>query len=182
MSAEAGAPSGEWTLSGLRVSAFSLLLLIDFILVAVMLATDQNLQTDFGSLHSVPPYYAHWYGLLAEGVLDLLGAFVLLFFVARPLMKGTATRMHRRLVLGALAWSILAIVAMLAIVTSYSMVGFQTANQFAQYLFQTTAYPYTKPYIPWLYDLLLVAYILTAVVGAFAVMRVRSTRTAAASN
>jgi hypothetical protein len=174
-------PSSDvWTLSGTRVTAFSILLFVDFVLVAVMLATDMNLQSDFGSLHT-PPYFAHWYGLLVEGVVDLVAALVLLIVVAIPAMKGKSVAARRWLTLGGLLWSVLAIVVMVGIVESYQMVGFSSANQFAQYLFQTTPYHGALSYIPWLYDALLAAYVLTALVGAMAVMRIRASSAAAGS-
>jgi hypothetical protein len=175
-------PAGarDWTLSGARVTAFSILLLVDFALVVVMLATDKNLQSDFGSLHP-PPYFAHWYGLLVEGIADLVGALVLLVVVARPAMQGKSVAARRWLMRGGFLWTVLAIVAMVGIVESYQMVGFSSATQFAQYLFQPSPYPGAEPYIPWLYDALLAAYLLTALVGAMAMMRVRSRTAGAAS-
>ncbi len=68
----------------------------------------------------------------------------------------------------------LAIVAMVGIVESWQAVGFSSMSEFEKYLFGTSAYPFVLSYIPWLYDLLLVAYVLTAIVGIVAVMGMRS--------
>jgi transposase InsO family protein len=76
--------------------------------------------------------------------------------------------------MGGLAWSIFAILAMVGIVTSYSQVGFPNMNQFAQYLFGVTPYPGALSYVPWLYDVLLAAYVLTVLAGIVALLRVRS--------
>jgi hypothetical protein len=166
-----GSTTGESTLSGGRNWAFALLLLIDFVIVLVMLFTDQNLQTDFGGSAK---YYSHWYGLLAEGLVDLVGAVVLVALVAAPAMKGRPVSSRRWLVLGGVVWSLVAFLANVAIVETYSQVGFRSASEFAKYLFGVTPYPGALSYIPWLYDLLLAAYVVTLIVGAMAAMRVRA--------
>lgn len=148
-----------------RVAALGLLLLIDFVLAVVMLVTDKNLQTDFGAQS---PYYLHWYGVLVMGVVDLLLALVLLAFSSLPVLTSMSASVRRGVVIGALAWAALAIVAMLAIVATYGQVGFSTASQFAQYLFSVTPYPGALSYIPWFYDLTLAMYVVTAAVGALA--------------
>jgi hypothetical protein len=161
-----------------RAVAFGSLLLLDFALTVVMLITDKNLQTDFGGSS---PYYLHWYGALAMGVLDLAAGIVVL---ALAMMASAARRpssLQRVLMTGALAWTILAILAMVGIVETYKQVGFQNANQFAQYLFGVTAYPGVLSYVPWLYDLLLVIYIVTAIVGVIAVLQNRQGPSGAAS-
>lgn len=150
-----------------RVTVFGGLLLVDFLLSAIMLFTDKNLQTDFGATGD---YYVHWYGVLAMGALDLvLGIAVLgVAFMAaptQPRVNNMLARGRRVVVIGALGWTILAILAMVGIVTLYSQVGFSSMSQFAQYLFGVTAYPGALSYIPWLYDLLLAAYLLTALAG-----------------
>jgi len=174
MASNASGSGVEWNLSGGRVGAFSVLLLLDFLLILVMLGTDKNLQTDFGN-PTVSGYYAHWYGLLVEGIIDLILAAGLLATVALPALRGRSVSSRRGIVLLGVAWSVLAIVAMVGIVETYQQVGFSSASQFAQYLFGTTAYPGALSYIPWLYDALLAAYVLTALVGVIALMKVRST-------
>lgn len=154
-----------------RVTAFGVLLLADFVVAAVMLVTDKNLQTDFGA---VAPYYLHWYGVLAMGILDLLFAFPLLAFWSPMMVKRTSLSVRSGLVGGAFAWTVAAIVATLGVVATYSQVGFSSAGQFAQYLFGVTAYPGAFSYIPGLYDLLLALYLVTAGAGAFALRHVRS--------
>jgi len=79
-------------------------------------------------------------------------------------------------VIGALTWTVIAILAMVGIVTSYAQVGFGTMSQFAQYLFGVTPYGHgALSYIPWLYDLLLTMYIVTALVGLAALRQLRRT-------
>jgi hypothetical protein len=155
-----------------RVVAFGLLLLLDFVLSLVMLVTDKNLQTDFGVQS---PYYLHWYGVLAMGVLDLVLGLSLLVSASGSTMQRMSSSVRRTGVMGALAWSVIAILAMLGIVTTYAQVGFSSMSQFAQYLFGVTAYPGALSYIPWLYDLLLVLYVVTAAAGALASRRIAPT-------
>jgi hypothetical protein len=165
---QSGAVGVEPTLVGLGV-----LLLLDFLLCAVMLATDKNLQTDFGF---VAPYYLHWYGVLGMGLVDLVAAIVV-FGVSMPRMAARAPGVLRRNVgvLG-LLWSLVAVAAMVGIVTSWKQVGFTSQSQFETYLFGTSAYPGTLSYIPWLYDALLAAYVLTAVVALGAIWASRRGR------
>jgi hypothetical protein len=151
------------------VQIFGALILIDFLLVLVMLATDMNLQTDFGTSAR---YFAHWYGLLAEGILDLLVALAVLGNATMPSMWNQRPGRVKKIVTAALVWVILAIFADLAIVFSWQQVGFTSMNQFAMYLFDTAS-PASGGYIPWLYDALLAAYIVTAVVGVLAWTQVR---------
>jgi hypothetical protein len=153
-----------------------LVLLVDLVVSVVMLQTDKNLQTDFGG-H--PAYYAHWYGVLAMALLDLVTALAVLAWAmpgARARMPGILQRHGLTLVL---VWPVLAILAMVGVVESYSMVRFSSANQFSTYLFGTTAYPGALSYIPWLYDLLLAMYFVTAVVAAAAVWHARAAGKAA---
>lgn len=149
-----------------RVAAFALLLLVDMVLSIVMLVTDKNLQTDFGAQS---PYYLHWYGVLGMTVLDLLLGLALLVYATMPMVQKMSASARRGVVIGGLAWTVIAIIAMLGIVATYSQVGFSNAGQFAQYLFGVTPYSGVMSYLPWLYDLLLVAYLVTAIVGALAV-------------
>jgi hypothetical protein len=158
-------PSDVPSLSQGRVALFGFLLIVDFILAAVMLTTDKNLQTNFGAQ---APYYLHWYGVLALGVVDLLFALAVLAASSFPALKRKASSVGRRLVMVALAWSVLVLIATLGIVATYGQVGFASASEFAKYLFGVTAYPGALSYIPWLYDLTVVAYVLTAVAGAVA--------------
>jgi hypothetical protein len=169
---EVADPSEAWTLSRGRVGAFALLLLVDFVIVAVMLATDKNLQTDFGTVQS--GYYFHWYGLLVEGILDLIVAVAVVSTISLSAMKRQSFSSRKYVVIGGLGWTVVAILAMLGIVFTYQQVGFSSMTEFAKYLFGTTAYAGVGSYIPWLYDLLLAAYILTALVGALATRKVRS--------
>jgi len=174
-----GSSSGAVAVSDARVPAFALLLFVDFIVAVVMLATDKNLQTDFGAQ---APYYAHWYGVLGIAVINLLLA--VLLFASGPLTsRGTLSASARKkLVVGGLGWTILAILGMVGVVATYSQVGFSSVNQFAQYLFGTTAYPDTLSYIPWLYDAMLLLFVISAAIGILAVMRVRSVGPGAASS
>jgi hypothetical protein len=155
-----------------------LVLLVDFLLCVVMLVTDKNLQTDFGGK---PAYYAHWYGVLAMALVDLVGALVVLAASVPSVRGRMPSFLGRNTATVALGWSVLAILAMVGIVESYSEVGFSTANQFAQYLFGVTAYPGVLSYIPWLYDLLLVLYVVTAAVAGVAFWQSRRPTQSAAA-
>jgi hypothetical protein len=148
-----------------------LLLFVDFLVAVVMLATDKNLQTDFGAIPG--GYYSHWYGVLALAVVTLLASLAV-FSLASPMMTMKMPRTRPSMVLfAALGWSVLVVVAMVGIVETYSQVGFASANDFAKYLFGTTAAAGSLPYIPWLYDLMLGLFALTAIVAAAAAWRAR---------
>ncbi|MGP8071731.1 MAG: hypothetical protein ACLPZM_01180 [Thermoplasmata archaeon] len=153
------------------VAVLSGLLFIDFLLSVVMLVTDKNLQTDFGAQGA---YYAHWYGVLGMAVLDVMLAVSLAWVASTPDSKRLASSGRRGLVIAGFAWATLSVVALLGIVTSYSQVGFSTMSQFETYLFGTTPYPGALSYIPWLYDALLSAYVLSAFVGLIAFWKYRT--------
>jgi hypothetical protein len=166
-------PAGTGPLGEIRAALLGLLLLADFLVSVVMLATDKNLQTDFGrSL----PYYAHWYGVLVMGVADLFGALAVFGNFSRYGMRTMSSLRRRWVALAGLGWSVLAVLALLGIATSYQQVGFANMGQFEQYLFGVTAYPGALSYIPWLYDLLLVLYVLTALVAVSVVLLTRSAK------
>lgn len=150
--------------------ALGLLLLVDFVLSVVMLGTDKNLQTDFGS---VSPYYLHWYGVLAMALVDVVAALVVFGVSMRSNTSGAEGFLRRNAGGLGLAWSILAILAMVGIVFTWKQVGYANMGQFETYLFGTTAAPGTLSYIPWLYDALLAAYVVTAVVAIGALWRSR---------
>jgi hypothetical protein len=148
-----------------------LLLLVDFLVAVVMLATDKNLQTNFGASS---PYYIHWYGVLGIAVVTLIGGLVVLS-LASPRMMAMLPRSRPPMFLfAAFGWSVLVVLAMVGIVESYSQVGLPSASEFGKYLFGTSAYPGALSYIPWLYDLMLGMFALTAIVAALAAWRARS--------
>jgi hypothetical protein len=171
-SGEGVGPGSTETRPNRLLAAFGLLLLLDFLLVAVMLATDKNLQTNFGT---VSPYYSHWYGALAMGVVDLLAGLVLLANSTTMPMPRMTPRLRMMLARAGLAWTILVIVASVGIVATYQQVGFQSAGDFAHYLFDSPSVSGGSTYIPWLYDALLAMYFVTAIVGVLAVVRTRAT-------
>lgn len=155
---------------GLLVLVFTGLLFVNFFLFLLMLITDKNLQTDFGS---VPPYYLHWYGVLVLSVITVI-LYVLMIPSLRRFTSAEGPTGTGRLTLwAAVVWSWLVIVAMVAVLASYKQVGFGSANQFARYLFGVTAYPGALSYLPWLYDLVLALFLLTAAVGTIAVRQNR---------
>ena len=130
----------------------ALLYALSFIVIVVMLYTDRNLQTDFGS---VKPYFYHWFGLMATGIIDLIGAFIL---ILKP---------GRRVILTSLSVSIIMVVFLLADTLTYSSVGFSTIQAFAAYLFGVTRYQGNMNYIPGLYDILLALYVINFLVALF---------------
>ncbi|MGA8543603.1 MAG: hypothetical protein WB947_08745 [Thermoplasmata archaeon] len=151
-----------------RTLAFGVLFFVDLILSIVMLATDKNLQTDFGS---VSPYYFHWWGVLVMAVVDLVVGVSLIAVSFPPVQHRMSGYVRRAGTVAAFVWAIVAILVMVGIVTAYSQVGFKTMSMFEQYLFGVTPYSGALSYIPWLYDALLGAYIVTAIVGVFALRR-----------
>jgi hypothetical protein len=150
-----------------RTLVFGALFLVDLVLSVVMLATDKNLQTDFGI---VSPYYSHWYGVLVMAVLDLVVGAVLIAAAFPGLGAKLSPRVRRAGLAAALLWALVAIGAMVGVVTAYSQVGFKTESQFEQYLFNPTPYSGALSYIPWLYDALLAAYVVTVIVGIVALL------------
>ena len=135
------------TNSNRAIYIVGILLLVDFLITLAILFTDHNLQTDFGS---VKPYFIHWYGLLVTGIIDVIGAAVIL---ARP-SRQTAT-------VAAVGTMLLA-VFLIADIATYHMVGFSSASSFATYLFGFSKYPSSLSYIPGLYDVLFVFYLITS--------------------
>lgn len=129
--------------------AYSLPFLVAAGLSALMLVTDKNLQTDFGTVTS--GYFSHWYAVLAMAVADLGGAAILLGFRSRLAVK-----------IGVLGSAVFAF-ALVADVFTYHAVGFASAQQFADYLFGVT---YFGGNLRYLYDAVLATYIATSVSGA----------------
>lgn len=152
-------PSQDGKSSGFRI--MGILFLIAFLVTLVILFTDKNLQTDFGS---VKHYFYHWYGLLAAGLLSLIGSLLLIALPRRSLAKV------------GLGGSIVIAIFLVADITTYSMVGFSSAADFATYLFGITKYPGVLSYVPGLYDVLLALYVITIIVGGETVHRSVSTK------
>ncbi len=128
------------------------------IVSVVMLLTDSNLRTDFGTVTS--GYYLHWYVILITAVADAVGA-VGLWVVG-----------SRRAVQVGVVASALLILILVGDIFTYSSVGFATAGDFANYLFGITYYGGN---IRYLYDLLLGVYVVTfgSGLGLLAVRRPR---------
>jgi len=133
-----------------------ILLALDFVVTLAILITDKNLQTDFSATH---PYYLHWYVLLVTALVDLVGA---------PLVY---LQSSRQLIRAAAGWSIFMAILQVADIATYRLVGFPNPSGFAVYLFGLTHYDGALPYIPGLYDILLLLYIITAAVSAQALTR-----------
>lgn len=151
--------------SARRVSAFAVILGIDAALVGLLLATDKNLQTDFGS---VPAYWAGWWHVVAGEValIVLAGAVVATALALRRDGRRTAAR--RAVLAVALLASVLLTLATAGMGLEYSSAGFTSADQYYRYLFSPTPYPGALSYIPWLYDLVLAAFVVTVLIGAVA--------------
>lgn len=135
-----------------RYSAyFSVLFFIQFLITLIILTSDQNLQTDFGT---VPKYFLHWYGMLVSGIVDII-AFVILIFTAKRLFIG----------LGVIWGAFMAVFQVADILTASSLNVGLTESQFATYLFGFSKYPGALPYIPGLYDVLFAIYIVIVIAG-----------------
>src|SRR5579875_2833849 len=130
--------------------ALGVLLLLDFIVAVTILFTDHNLQTDFGLVtHS---YFIHWYGMLAISIVSIIGALVSFFSGSR----GVATA-------GAIGATLVFLFLLADVLTAPSLGLSYTA--FAKYLFGIPPYVSASGYIPGLYDVLVVLFLVTAVVG-----------------
>jgi len=152
-----------------RTLAFGVLFLVDLVISVVMLATDKNLQTDFGS---VAPYYIHWWGVLAMAVVDLVVGLALVFSSVPAMEQKMSARLRRAGTAAAILWAVIAIGIMVGVVSEWSQLGFSSMMQFEQYLFGPTPFGHgVLSYIPWLYDLLLAAYLVTLAVGIVAFLK-----------
>jgi hypothetical protein len=138
---------------------YSFAFLLAAILSFVMLATDKNLQTDFGTVSS--GYFVHWYAVLAMGIVDLIGVALLLILRSRTAVK-----------LGVVGSGLLTL-ANVAVIATYSQVGFASASDFANYLFGVTYYGGD---IRYLYDVLLATYIGTFFLGIAGLAVTRESR------
>jgi hypothetical protein len=136
---------------------YGVLFLTTAALTTVMLVTDKNLQTDFGTVSS--GYFVHWYGVLVTAVADVIAAGLLFLLRSRTAVK-----------LGVIGSGVLALV-FVGIIFTYSQVGFSSAGDFAQYLFGVT---YFGGDIRYLYDLLLGTYVFTFVCGAVGLVATRN--------
>jgi len=141
---------------GLLPVIYSLPFLVAAGLSILMLATDKNLQTNFGTMAS--GYYIHWYAVLGMAVADLVGAALLLVFRSRTAVK-----------LGVVGSSLLTL-ALLGAILAYQQVGFASAMDFANYLFGVTYYGGD---IRYLYDVLLATDIATVVGGVVGLVLTR---------
>jgi hypothetical protein len=141
---------------GQNPAFYGVAFLLAFVLSVVMLATDNNLRTDFGTVSS--GYYLHWYVVAATAAADLIGA-ALLFL--RPSRMGVKV--------GVVASGLL-VAVFLGDVLTYSQVGFSSASAFANYLFGVT---YSGGDIRYLYDVLLAVYIATFIWGILSLVRTR---------
>lgn len=130
-----------------------------FALSIVMLITDKNLQTNFGTVTS--GYYFHWYVVLGTSVADIVGAILLLLVRSRRAFTG-----------GVIGSGFL-VAIFLGAVLGYSQVGFTSASAFANYLFGITYYGGDVRY---LYDVLLAVYIATFLFGIAVLALTRRTR------
>ncbi len=127
---------------------YSLLFFLGFGLAVLMLATDKNLQTDFGTVHS--GYFVHWYVIAALAAAELVGGLLLVAARSRLAVKA-----------GVVGSGLLAAILLGGILT-YQEVGFKTATLMAQYLFGITYYGGN---IRYLFDALLAVLLLTMLVG-----------------
>lgn len=132
--------------------------LLAFALSVVMLLTDSNLRTNFGTITS--GYYSHWYVVLVTAIVDLIVVGTLVAFRSRTAFKG------------GVVVSGLMVVLLLADILAYSQVGFSSATDFANYLFGITYYGGNVRY---LYDALLGVYIATLVGGLVTLVATRRT-------
>ncbi|MGI0139978.1 MAG: hypothetical protein ACREBT_02340 [Thermoplasmata archaeon] len=135
---------------------YSSLFFLAFGLSVLMLLTDTNLRTDFGSMSS--GYYAHWYVILAIAVADAIGGVLLVVVGSRTAIKG-----------GVVGAGLIALIFAGDILT-YSQVGFSSAPDFASYLFGWT---YSGGDIRYLYDVLLAVYIVAFISGIVALAKTR---------
>jgi len=126
-------------------------------LSVLMLITDKNLQSDFGSVSS--GYFEQWYLILATAVADIVGAALLL-----------GLRSRRAVLAGVIGAGSLGLLLLVGIFT-YQQAGFASAGQMANYLFGITYYGGD---IRYLYDALLATYIATFLGGVVGLVATRT--------
>ncbi len=126
---------------------YALPFLVAFGLSVWMLASDMNLQTDFGTKAK---YFLHWYVILVTAVADFAAVVGLILLRSRLAVK-----------LGVAGSGLLALVYVGAIFT-YSQVGFSNATQMADYLFGVNYYGGDVRY---LYTTVLATYVFTFLLG-----------------
>jgi len=136
--------------------AYSLLFFVAFALSIVMLQTDSNLRTDFGTISS--GYFSHWYVVLATAIADIVGALLLVVVASRTAVRA-----------GVVGSGLLSAI-FLGDIFTYRQVGFASASDFAKYLFGQVYYGGD---IRYLYDVLLAVYLITFVAGLLALRWVR---------
>ena len=123
----------------------------------LMLITDKNLQTDFGTVSS--GYFDQWYLILATAIADVVGAILLLVLRSR------------RAVLAGVIGSGGLFLLLLAGIFTYAQVGFASATDMANYLFGITYYGGD---IRYLFDILLATYVATFLGGVFGLVATRA--------
>lgn len=129
--------SDEKSVKIFKVSATALLIASTLISL-VILFTDKNLQTDFGS---VTRYYYHWYGMLILALITLIAAIITI---------GSGENKAR---ISAFLGSFLPILGIIYdLFFQYKQAGFSSYQQFGTYLFGVSKYPGTLSYIPGLFD------------------------------
>ena len=122
-------------------------------LSALMLVTDHNLRTDFGSLSG--GYFSHWYGVLVATAAEALGAVGLLVVPRRSSVRA-----------GAVGAGLLVLVFLGDLLT-YREVGFSSAGAFANYLFGVRA---GGGHLRYLYDAVLAVDLAAFVYGLAALV------------
>ncbi|MGI0054722.1 MAG: hypothetical protein ACREB9_02870 [Thermoplasmata archaeon] len=135
---------------------YSSLFFLAFGLSVLMLLTDTNLRTDFGSMSS--GYYAHWYVILVIAIVDVIGGVLLVVVGSRIAIKA-----------GVVGAGLIALIFVGDILT-YGQVGFSSASAFASYLLGWT---YSGGNIRYLYDVLLAVYIVAFISGTVALAKTR---------
>jgi hypothetical protein len=138
--------------------AYGLLFFVAFALSVVMLRTDTNLRTDFGTMAS--GYFSHWYVVLVTAIAELVGGVLLVTIASRTAIRA-----------GAVGSGLLSAIFLGDILT-YKQVGFASASDFAKYLFGQVYYGGD---IRYLYDALLAVYLITFVAGLIGLRWTRPT-------
>lgn len=136
--------------------ALVILFFMAFVLESLVLFTDQNLRTDFGTVH---PFFIHWYIFFLLDIVTVLVVIVLLTSRGK-----LASRIG-------LAWPIIMVLVMLGDIVTYSSVGFSTPSQFADYLFGFSKYPQTLNYIPGLYSMIFIIYVISIMVSLYSIRK-----------
>ncbi|MEM0158512.1 MAG: hypothetical protein QXV22_05240 [Thermoplasmataceae archaeon] len=135
---------------GRKLLSLGVLFVLDFLVSLIILLTDRNLRTDFGTI--THGYFLHWYGMLAISIISIIGGII------------SFSNGSKKVATAGAIGSLLILLFLFADVLTAPTLGL-TYSYFASYLFGFPPFFSASGYIPGLYDILVVLYLLTTIMG-----------------